>query len=119
MGIIHTLQKKLKKQGRTLDPRLLICIECGSDQVLLNNKTMKCKNCGKKNPFDINSIASSNFKAGDFVKIVEYGKAKDIVFKIRKTKISDDGTKQYLLKSDTSDITLLYHESVNSHLEKI
>ena len=39
--------------------------------------------------------------------------------KIKKLKKSEDGTKLYLLKSESSPISLLYYESEDSHLEKV
>ena len=117
MTIIRKLSKKLDKQGRTVDPRLLICVECGSDQIIIKGKNLRCNNCGIKRKFKISQKPNS-FSEGQEVRIIEYGKPSDLVYKIRKIKRAEDKSLQYLLKSDESDITLLYHESINSHLEK-
>jgi DNA-directed RNA polymerase subunit RPC12/RpoP len=116
MGIIHKIKKSLRSTA--LDPRLLICVECGSDQIVIKGNTFFCNNCGTKRHFKKQSHKAIFFKSGDLVKIVESGKPSDIVYKIRKMKKSQDGDTLYLLKSDNSDITLLYHESLNSHLER-
>ena len=102
----------------TLDPRLLICVECGSDQVIIKGKKLLCKNCGVKRKFKKTSPKLTNFAEGEMVRIVEYDNLSELVYKIRKIRKAEDGSLQYLLKSDESDITLLYHESINSHLEK-
>lgn len=117
MSIIRKLSKRLDKQGRTVDPRLLICVECGSDQVIIRGKNLQCNNCGIKRKFKISQKPNS-FSEGEEVRIIEYGKPSELVYKIRKIKMAEDKSIQYLLKSDESDITLLYHESINSHLEK-
>lgn len=114
-----TIIKKLTKKLRSIqvDPRLLICVECGSDQVILKEKNLVCKNCGIKRKFKkLHKL--SNFKEGEIVRIIEHDKPSEQSYKIRRVKKVQDGSLQYLLKSDTSDITLLYHESINSHLER-
>ncbi len=118
LTIISKLTKKLKRKNSSVDPRLLICVECGSDQVIITGKNLRCKNCGIKRKFKKTSQKLTNFSKGEIVRIVEYDKPSELVFKIRKVKKTKDGSLQYLLKSDESEITLLYHESINSHLEK-
>lgn len=118
LTIIRKFTKKLKRENSSLDPRLLICVECGSDQVLLKSKNLLCKNCGIKRKFKKTAQKLTNFSEGEVVRIIEYNKPSEQVYKIRKVKKTEDGSLQYLLKSDESDITLLYHESINSHLEK-
>ena len=117
MAIVRRFTKKLKGKGTKLDPRLLICVECGSDQVEIQGKKLECKNCGIKRAIK-KPTKPSNFEQGQLVRIVEYGKPSELVFKIRKVRKSEDGGVQYLIKSDESEVTLLYQESVNSHLEK-
>jgi DNA-directed RNA polymerase subunit RPC12/RpoP len=116
MGIIQKIKKNLR--STSLDPRLLICVECGSDQIVIKGNNFSCKNCGIKRHFKKPSHKSVFFKNGDLVRIIEARKPSDTVYKIRKMKKSQDGNTLYLLKSDNSDITLLYHESLNSHLER-
>jgi len=118
LTIISKLTKKLKRKNSSVDPLLLICVECGSDQVIITGKNLQCKNCGIKKKFKKTSQKLTNFSKGEIVRIVEYDKPSELVFKIRKVKKTKDGSLQYLLKSDESEITLLYHESINSHLEK-
>ena len=116
--IISKLTKKLKRKNPSVDPRLLICVECGSDQVIIKSKKLLCKNCGIKKKFKKTSQKLTNFSEGEIVRIIEYNKPSELVYKIRKVKKTKDGNLQYLLKSDESEITLLYHESINSHLDK-
>ena len=58
-------------------------------------------------------------KPGDNVRIISSEKNSSVIYKIRKIKKSQDGTTLYLLKSETSAITLLYYETEGSHLEKV
>ncbi len=118
LTIISKLTKKLKRENSSVDPRLLICVECGSDQVTIKGKNLRCKNCGIKRKFKKTSQKLTNFSKGEIVRIVEYDKPSELVFKIRKVRKTEDGSMQYLIKSDEGEITLLYHESINSHLEK-
>ena len=117
LTIIQKLTKKLKRKNTSVDPRLFICVECGSD-LIIKGKNLQCKNCGIKRKFKKTSQKLSNFPKGEIVRIIEYDKPSELVFKIRKVKKTKDGSMQYLLKSDEREITLLYHESINSHLEK-
>ena len=118
LTIISKLTKKLKRENSSVDTRLLICVECGSDQVTIKGKNLRCKNCGIKRKFKKTSQKLTNFSKGEIVRIVEYDKPSELVFKIRKVRKTEDGSMQYLIKSDEGEITLLYHESINSHLEK-
>lgn len=61
----------------------------------------------------------SALKSGDAVRIIEFEKNPGIIYKIKKIKKSQDETTLYLLKSESSAITLLYYEGKDSHLEKI
>ena len=61
---------------------------------------------------------SDSFEIGDKVRIVENEKNENIVFEISKIKKSADGSLLYLLKRESSPITLLYYESDESYLEK-
>jgi len=116
--MFRKLTKILKRENSSVDPRLLICVECGSDQVTIKGKNLRCKNCGIKKKFKKTSQKLTNFSKGEIVRIIECNKPSELVYKIRKVKKTKDGSVQYLLKSDESEITLLYHESINSHLEK-
>ena len=57
------------------------------------------------------------FKQGDNVRIVG-SENPNLIYNIRKIKKSRDGTTLYLLKSESSAITLLFYEAKNAHLEK-
>lgn len=118
MTIARKLIKKLKRKNISVDPRLFICIECGSDQVVVKGKNQLCKNCGVKRKFKKVPRNTPNFSEGENVRIIEYGKPSEQVYKIRKIRKAKDNQLEFLIKSDESDITLLYKESINSHLEK-
>jgi DNA-directed RNA polymerase subunit RPC12/RpoP len=118
LTIIRKITKKLKRKNTSVDPRLLICVECGSYEVTVNGKKLECKNCGIKRKFKKSSQKLTNFSKGDLVRVVEYDKPSEQIYKIRKVRKTKDGSLQYLIKSDESQITLLYHESINSYLEK-
>ena len=61
----------------------------------------------------------SAFKPGDKVRIIDSKKKSSPIYNVKKIKKSQDGTTLYLLKSESSVITLLYYESEDSHLEEI
>ena len=117
MGLKSGLKKGLKKNDRSINTRVRICVECGSMRVSLTEKSIKCLDCGKKKTFK-KTLALSAFKKGDHVKIIDVENS-NTIYKIKKMKKSEEGTPLYLLKSDSSDISLLYYESPDSHLEKV
>ena len=82
----------------------------------MNDKSIACLNCGAKRKFK-KILEQSVFKKGDHVKIIDL-EYSDTIYKIKKLKKSEDGTRLYLLKSESSPISLLYYESEDSHLEK-
>ena len=117
MGLKSSLKKGLKKKNSSINTRVRICVECGSMRVSITEKSIKCLECGKKKSFK-KTLGLSAFKKGDYVKIVDVENS-NTIYKIKKMKKSEEGTPLYLLKSDSSDISLLYYESSDSHLEKI
>ena len=117
MKIIGKVTKKLKSRN-AVDPRLIICVECGSDQVAIKENKLLCNNCGTKRKLKKTSYKLTNFSQGEFVKIIESGKPSEQTYEIRKVKRTENGKMAYLLKSNQSDITLLFHESLGSYLKK-
>jgi len=95
-----------------------ICVDCGSTSTDINYKSITCRDCGIVRNFD-DTPHEPGFKKGDLVRIIDSKKNSDIIYKIKKMKKSHDGTKMYLLKSESSKISLLYYESTYSHLEKV
>ena len=116
MKIIGKVTKKLKSSS--IDPRLIICVECGSDQVAIQENKLICSNCGIKRKFKKLSHKPVDFAQGELVKIIESGKPSEQTYEIRKVKRTDNGKLAYLLKSDVSDITLLFQETLTSYLKK-
>jgi hypothetical protein len=117
MGLKSSLKKGLKKKDSSINTRVRICVECGSMRVSLTEKSIKCLDCGKKKSFK-KILAFSAFKKGDHVKIIDVENT-DTIYKVKKMKKSEEGTPLYLLKSDSRNISLLYYESSDSHLEKV
>jgi len=103
---------------RMVVPSVRICVDCGSTRTDINYKSITCRDCGTVRHFDDNPH-KAGFEKGDLVRIIDSEKNSDIIYKIKKTKKSHDGTKMYLLKSKSSKISLLYYESTNSYLEKV
>jgi len=121
MGIIKSLKKYTNV--KEIDPRVRICIECGSTIVLTDSKGVTCKECGSKKHFkklEQNELQFSNkFKTGDTVRIIDSDENQSPSYKIKKMKKAKDGTRLYLLKSESKPISLLYNESDESHLVKV
>ena len=117
MGLKSSLKKGLKKKNRSINKKVRICVECGSIRVVMNEKNIACLDCGVKRKFK-KTLEQSAIKKGDHVKIIEL-EYSNTVYKIKKLKKSEDGTRLYLLKSESSPISLLYYESEDSHLEKV
>lgn len=107
----------LKKDRNPINTNVRICVECGSINTAINNKGVKCLDCGAGKKFK--DQKKPIYKKGDKVRILYDGKDSERIYKIKKLKKSKDGNQLYLLKSDESKITLLYHEDEESHLEKV
>ena len=103
---------------RTVVSNVRICVDCGSTRTDINYKSITCRDCGTVRHFDV-TPHKPDFEKGDLVRIIDSEKNSDIIYKIKKTKKSHDGTKMYLLKSKSSKISLLYYESTDSYLEKV
>lgn len=108
----------LGKLGSTpVNTRIKICIDCGSAKISINEKTVKCKNCGQSHKRV--EAFSFRFKPGDLVRITDPDKGNDLIYKIEKINQDPDGATHYVLKSKSSPITLFYSTSSESDLEKI
>jgi len=103
---------------RTVVSNVRICVDCGSTITDINYKSITCRDCGTVRHFD-DTPHKPGFEKGDLVRIIDSEKNLDIIYKIKKTKKSHNGTKMYLLKSKSSKTLLLYYESTNSYLEKV
>ena len=117
MGLKTRISKGLGKKGKPVNTKVRICVECGSTRTTINQKKIECLDCGATKKFVTKLKHDSRFKKGDLVKIVD-SENSGTIYKIKKLKKSEEGTPLYLLKSDSTDISLLYYESADSHLEK-
>lgn len=113
---MHIIRSRFKH--RIVVPSVQICVDCGSTRTDINSKSITCRDCGIVRHFG-NIPHESGFTKDDLVRIIDSKKNSDIIYKIKKMKKSRDGTKLYLLKSESSKILLLYYESTYSHLEKV
>lgn len=118
MGLRTRISKGLGKKSKPVNTKVRICVECGSTRTTINEKKIECLDCGTTKKFVTKLKHDSRFKKGEMVKIVD-SENSDTIYKIKKLKKSEEGTPLYLLKSDTADISLLYYEGADSHLEKI
>lgn len=110
------LDKFRKRLSRTVNSDVRICVECGSDNVvIIGLKKIHCQTCGSTKHFFDDSYGGA-FKKGEKVRIIDQENS-PVVYTIKKVSRTFDGKTQYLLKSD-SMIKLLYHETNESHLEK-
>ena len=103
---------------RIVVPSVRICVDCGSTRTDINYKSITCRDCGTVRYFG-DTPHKPGFEKGDLVRIIDSEKNSDIIYKIKKTKKSHDGTKMYLLKSKSRGGLVLYHESTDSYLEKV
>ncbi len=116
---IKIKNKMLSGLGRkTVKTGIRICVECGSTLISMEKNKISCKDCGSQRRFK-NELFKSKFKTGDAVRIIDSENNSKLIFKIKKVKKSYDGLIYYLLKSESSDIALLYHENEESYLEKL
>ena len=115
---IEALKERNKNRKKVL-PSVRICVDCGSIRTEINDhQSITCRDCGTARNFD-EKAQEPAFKKDDLVRIIDSEKNSDIIYKIKKMKKSAEGAKLYLLKSKSSKISLLYHESPNSYLKKV
>ena len=106
------------KDFSTINTDVKICVECGSTLISIDEKSIKCRECGATKDFE-NNLSNLLFKPGDRVKIVDASGKESTAYTIRKVKRMDGGQLEYLLKAESNPISLLYHENEKSRLEKI
>ena len=114
MGIIDSLKKY--QRGNYVDPRVRICVECGSTMTESFGKYVVCKECKAIRHF---KLKPSRFHPGDMVRIVEDGMDSEVVYTIKKIKKSNEGLVQYVLKPYSGGKDILYFEGKDSHLQRI
>lgn len=106
------------KDFSTINTDVKICVECGSTLISIQEKSIKCRDCGATKDFE-NKLSNLLFKPGDLVKIVDSSGKESVPYTIRKVKRIEGGQLEYLLKSESNPISLLYQENDKSRLEKI
>jgi len=99
-----------------VDPRVRICVECGSIDIEAYGKYVVCRECKVIRHF---KIKPSRFHSGDFVRIVENGKNSETIYRIKKIKKSKEGTILYVLKSESNDKEILYYEGKDAHFQRV
>ena len=115
MGFIDSLKDRYSKD-RYVDPRVRICVECGSISTDVYGKYVVCRECKVIRHF---KVKSSRFHPGDLVRIVEDGKDSEIIYRIKKIKRSNEGTVLYVLKSEANRKEVLYYEGKDAHLQRV
>ena len=116
MGLIDSIKNRYEKNTKFVDPRVRICVECGSTDTEVYGKYVTCKECKKVRHY---KIKPSRFYPGDLVRIVDPEKNSEIIYKIKKIKKSKQGTVVYELKSQSNNKDLIYYEGTDSRLERV
>ena len=115
MGLIDSLKNRYTRD-HNVDPRVRICVECGSMNTVVEGKFVVCRECKVIRHF---KIKLSIFHPGDLVRIVEYGKDSGIIYKIKKMNKSNEGTVLYVLKPESHGKEVLYYQGKDAHLQRI
>ncbi len=115
MGLIDSLKDRYVKD-KYVDPRIRICVECGSMNMEVYGKYVVCRECKVIRHF---KIKSSRFHPSDLVRIVENGKDSEIIYRIKKIKKSNEGVVLYVLKPESNDKEILYYETKDAHLQRV
>ncbi|MCH7940782.1 MAG: hypothetical protein IH842_02280 [Thaumarchaeota archaeon] len=115
MRLIDSLKNRYTRDNY-VDPRVRICVECGSMTTEVYGKYVVCKECKVIRHF---KIKPSRFHPRDFVRIVEDGKDSEIIYRIKKIKKSNEGAILYVLKPESIDKEILYYEAKDAHLQRV
>ena len=115
MGIIDMLRGQ--DNGKDLvDPRVRICVECGSLNIETHGKYIACKECKTIRHF---KVKPSIFHEGEFVRILEEGIDPEIVYRIKKIKKTNQGTVLYVLQTESSRKEVLHYEGKDTKLQRV
>jgi len=115
MGLIDSLKNRYTRDNY-VDPRVRICVACGSMKTEVYGKYVVCRECKAKRHF---KIKLSRFHPGDIVRIVEDGKDSKIIYRIKKMNKSNEGTILYVLKPESNGKEVLYYQGKDAHLQRI
>ncbi len=115
MGVIDSLKNQYARD-KYVDPRVRICVKCGSMATEVYGKYVVCRECKVIRHF---KIKPSRFHIGDLVRIVEKGKDSEIIYRIKKIKKSNEGAVLYVLKPESDRKEILYYEGKDAHLQRV
>jgi len=116
MKIIDSLKNQYRTRTESVDPRVRICVECGSINAEVYGKYVVCRECRVTRH---HKIKPSRFHPGDLVRIVEKSVDPEAIYKIKKIKKSKEGTILYVLKPETNDKEVLYYEGKDADLQRV
>ncbi len=116
MKIIDSLKNQHRKRTESVDPRVRICVECGSINTEVYGKYVVCRECRVARN---HKIKPSRFHPGDLVRMVEKGMDPEVIYKIKKIKKSKEGTILYVLKPETNDKEVRYYEGKDADLQRV
>ena len=116
MGVIDSLKSRTRKSA-DIDPRVGICVECGSINVESYGKYISCLECKTTRHY---KIKPSRFVPGDLVRILEEDKEdSQTIYRIKKIKKSNEGVILYTLKSESNGQEILYYEGKDAYLQRV
>jgi len=115
MGLIDSLKNRYTRDNY-VDPRVRICVECGSMATEVYGKYVVCRECKVIRHF---KIKPSRLHPGDLVRIVVDRKDSEIIYRIKKIKKSNEGVVLYVLKPESNGKDVLYYEGKDAHLQRV
>ena len=115
MWLIDSLKNWYARE-KYVDPRVRICLECGSMTTAVYGKYVVCRECKVIRHF---KIKPSRFHPGDLVRIEADGKYSEIIYRVKKIKKSNEGVVLYVLKPESNGKEVLYYEGKDAHLQRV
>ena len=115
MGLIDSLKNWYARE-KYVDPRVRICLECGSMTTAVYGKYVVCRECKVIRHF---KIKPSRFHPGDLVRIEEDEKDSEIIYRVKKIKKSNEGVVLYVLKPESNGKEVFYYEGKDVHLQRV
>ena len=87
MGLIKSLKDRYDIKKKFVDPKIRICVECGSVDIDVFGKYISCRECKKIRHF---KIKFSRFDSGDYVRIIDQDTDSNCIYRIKKIKKSKE-----------------------------
>ena len=115
MGLIDSLKNWYARE-KYVDPRVRICLECGSMTTAVYGKYVVCRECKVIRHF---KIKPSRFHPGDLVRIEADGEDSEIIYRVKKIKKSNEGMVLHVLKPESNGKEVLYYEGKDAHLQRV